>query len=165
MSKKTWGIHADRAGIGTGKPDWYTLSSKMIKIHEGWRAEPYRDTRGNWTFGYGFLMGEDDDGRPVYHLSKDEGDAILDIKMRTAFHDAAHLFAGFGLLEHTRMAVLVEMRYQLGYAGIAGFVKLRAAVGRKDWAAAKREMLDSRWAEQTPDRARELADMMLNGDE
>ena len=166
MSNERWGVHAERAGLGTGRPDWYTLSAEMVKQHEGWRTQPYRDSLGNWTFGWGFLMDEDDEGHPLYMPSEEDGEALLEVRLRTAFWDAAIVYKGsFGLLDTTRQAVLVDMAYQLGRGGLASFVKFRAAVGRKDWPAAKQEMLDSRWAGQTPRRANELAELMLNGDE
>ena len=34
---------------------------------------------------------------------------------------------------------------------------MKAAVDKRDWAEASRQMLDSRWAKQTPNRAMRLA--------
>ena len=143
----------------------FEAARKSIKQHEGFVPGPYRDHLGNWTQGYGRLMQVSKDGYPILILSEAEANALMDVALREAFHDAAHLFEGFGTLNTVRKVVLVEMAYQLGRNGLAGFVCLRRAVILRDWAAAKREMLDSRWAEQTPSRAQELAQKMEDGDD
>ena len=53
--------------------------------------------------------------------------------------------------------VVVEMCYQLGVYGFSRFKKTIAYIQNKQWEEASVEMLDSRWAEQTPGRAREMS--------
>ena len=50
------------------------------------------------------------------------------------------------------------MGFQLGIGGLLGFRKMWAALERSDYAQAAEEALDSRWAEQTPNRAQEVAE-------
>ena len=40
------------------------------------------------------------------------------------------------------------------------FHKMVAALDKKDYATASKEMLDSKWARQVPNRARELSEVM-----
>lgn len=143
----------------------FELARESIKQYEGFVPGPYLDTLGNWTQGYGRLMQVTKDGYPVLILSEAEASALLGVALQTAFRDAAYLFRHFDTLDTARQVVLVNMAYQLGCNGLAGFVRFRAAVERHDWPAAKREMLDSRWAEQTPARAQELAQIMLTAEE
>ena len=63
----------------------------------------------------------------------------------------------------SRQAVLIEMAYQLGEAGLMSFVKMRAAVSKEDFGTAAAEMLESKWATQTPERAARLAGRMVAG--
>jgi lysozyme len=55
------------------------------------------------------------------------------------------------------------MVYNLGFAGFCKFNDVTAAMERRDYAAASRAMLDSRWAEQVGNRAVELAELIKNG--
>ena len=58
--------------------------------------------------------------------------------------------------------VIIEMCFQLGYPRLCGFKKFKAALENKDYVTASAEMLDSRWAKQTPNRANGLADIVRN---
>jgi hypothetical protein len=51
------------------------------------------------------------------------------------------------------------MAYQLGGQGLNGFTKTRTHIERNEFKAASVEMLNSRWAEQTYQRAERAADM------
>jgi lysozyme len=53
--------------------------------------------------------------------------------------------------------VLTEMAFQMGWTGLHKFVKMFEAINNNDLELASREMLDSKWAKQTPGRANGLA--------
>ena len=53
--------------------------------------------------------------------------------------------------------VVMEMCYQLGVGGVSKFKKTIAYLQNKQWEEASVEMLDSLWAKQTPNRAKELS--------
>jgi len=53
--------------------------------------------------------------------------------------------------------VLVNMCFQLGQRGLSNFKNFKAAVEDKNWTLAAVEMMDSRWAGQTPERALRLS--------
>jgi lysozyme len=44
-----------------------------IKAHEGFRAEPYQDTAGNWTIGWGYLCRV----RPVGSIDRAQAEHLL----------------------------------------------------------------------------------------
>ena len=52
------------------------------------------------------------------------------------------------------------MVFQLGIGGVSKFKKALKAVGEEDWDTAADEMLDSKWATQTPERATELSSII-----
>lgn len=56
--------------------------------------------------------------------------------------------------------VLTEMVFQMGFRGVCGFKKMLAVLESGNYGEAAREMLDSRWARQTPRRAQALAAMV-----
>ena len=57
------------------------------------------------------------------------------------------------------------MAFQLGLKGVLNFSRMWEALKRHDYVAAADEMLDSRWAEQTPSRAEALAKIVGEQDE
>jgi lysozyme len=52
------------------------------------------------------------------------------------------------------------MVFQLGVGGVSKFKAMWKALEENDYTTASIEMLDSRWAKQTPTRAENLADIM-----
>ena len=57
--------------------------------------------------------------------------------------------------------ILVNMCFQLGQRGLSNFKQMGKAIEEGDWGKASVEMMDSRWANQTPERAKRLQDRML----
>ena len=142
-----------------------------IKRHEGYRKEPYRDTNGYWTIGYGHLIEELDldynDANLGALLNRISAKSVHDnwlLKdVEEAIQRAKRYLHAFETLSDLRQEVLVEMAFQLGN-NLFQFRRLREAIDRKAWKAARTEMLDSKWArEDSPKRAKKLADMFLNG--
>ena len=56
--------------------------------------------------------------------------------------------------------VIIEMSYQMGVSGVSKFKKALHAMQMLQWKEAAKELLDSRWAKQTPNRAKELSDII-----
>ena len=57
--------------------------------------------------------------------------------------------------------ILVNMCFQLGQRGLSNFKQMGKAIEDADWKKASVEMMDSRWASQTPQRAERLKNRML----
>ena len=57
--------------------------------------------------------------------------------------------------------ILVNMCFQLGQGGLSKFKNLKVAIEDYQWQRASEEMMDSRWAGQTPERAERLKSRML----
>ena len=58
------------------------------------------------------------------------------------------------------ISILCNMCFQLGKAGVGKFKKMFENVAKLNFKEASLEMLDSRWAKQTPNRAKYLSDKM-----
>lgn len=142
-----------------------------LKTHEGYRQEPYRDHLGNWTVGHGHLLHVKPTRDWPYEtlgglldaLSKPEQhDLWLEQDIDAASRSARNWFHNFEDFSDIRQEVLVELCFQMGNR-TRGFVKFHAAAMRGDWEEAARELIDSRWAEQTPTRAKRLTQLFRDG--
>lgn len=136
----------------------------QVMNDEGFRAEPYRDSLGFWTIGYGSrsLLGtpvDENTGR----IRSDQGRIQLRADLYRAILDAEELFLTFRALDDVRAEVLVNMAYNLGHKGLSRFVRLRAAVDRGDYQAAGDEMVSSRWFDQVGNRSHRLTMAMRTG--
>ena len=57
--------------------------------------------------------------------------------------------------------ILVNMCFQLGPGGLGKFKSMNAGIEIKAWGTVAMDMMDSRWAQQTPERAKRLRDRVL----
>lgn len=128
---------------------------RRIRQHEGYRQFPYKDTVDVLTIGIGRNL-------EAKGLNHDEVELMFNNDFRDAEQAAASLDC-WTRCNEVRRGVLVEMVFQMGLGGVLTFEKFLAAAEDEDWEEAADEMLDSRWARQTPRRARTLADTMRNG--
>lgn len=129
------------------------LATTWLRVHEGLRLKPYHCTAQKLTIGYGRNL--DDMG-----ITPDEAEYLLVADVARAFRTAEHAVANFATLAPHRQAVLIDMAFNLGGSGLAGFAKMRAAIEREDFAVAAAEMLASQWAKQVKGRATFLAEKM-----
>lgn len=127
----------------------------QLKVDEGIKPKPYRDTVGKLTIGVGRNL--DDVG-----ITPTEIDFLLDNDIDRAENVAKVCFPNFDALSDNRKAVLTNMAFNVG-PSLSGFVKLKAAVALSDFEAAAVEMLNSRWSIQVGRRSERLAKMMRDG--
>lgn len=129
---------------------------EQIKQHEGLKLKPYHCTSGKLTIGYGRNL-------EAKGISKGEAESMLlsDIAEVEEKLVRAGLLSG---LNDARKAVLINMAFQLGFNGLSKFRNMLAAVQSEQYVLAASEMLDSLWAKQTPNRAKELSEQMLTGE-
>lgn len=154
----------------------------LLDFEEGFRSKPYIDTEGYPTAGYGFKLGPK--GAPLSHytftIPKTAGEVwmrcILDdisyqidsnpayADIRKALNKLRSLTApGVSDYADPRIAVLLSMCYQMGLAGVAQFKNTLGHIAQASFGNAKSGMLASKWAKQTPNRAKRHAETMLNG--
>ena len=129
--------------------------ARELKRSEGFRAKPYRDTKGLLTIGYGTLL----DGRG---LSRAEAEVLLLMRAaakREGLSDALQRQGiAYSLLPGPAREALVRMAYQLGVPRLMRFKRMLAAVREGQWRTAYAESLDSKWARSdSPKRAMRVA--------
>ena len=134
------------------------LVIKDLKRHEGRVLHAYPDHLGYWTIGYGRLIDERRGGG----ITQEEAEYLLsnDIdRVAAALQDQA----GYRKAPAQVKRALLNMAFQLGVRGLLNFRRMWTALEQKDYAMAAEEALDSRWAEQTPNRAAEVAAWIADG--
>jgi lysozyme len=131
------------------------LVKSQLRTDEGVRSHPYKDSLGIETIGVGRNLEEG--------LRPDEIDLMLDNDIQHAESDARSLFPAFDALSDNRKAALINMSFNLGMARFSAFHKMIEAVNHDDFQEAANQMMNSRWAVQTGNRAVRLAKLMRDG--
>lgn len=131
----------------------------MLVKEEGEVLHAYQDQLGYWTIGVGRLI----DDRRGGGITQDESRYLLshDIRRKGANAEAYPWFAG---LSDNRQAVVVGMIFQMGAAGFGQFHNTQRKIAEGDYAGAAASMLNSKWARQTPGRAKRMAHIMTTGE-
>ena len=122
-----------------------------IRKHEGFRSKCYSDTLGFDTIGYGFAVKD-------LVLDEDIANIILQRKLESLIRSIEFKFSWYADLPNAVKDVVIEMCYQIGITGFSKFRKTIKHLENEEWELAADEMLDSRWAIQTPNRAKALSD-------
>ena len=126
---------------------------KRIKHHEGFRKSVYQCTEGYDTIGYGFAIKD-------LEMDEDIAEEILLRKVEKLIKIVRSKFDWLDSVPREVQGVLVEMSYQMGLSGVSKFKKALHAMQMFQWKLAATELLDSRWAKQTPNRAKELSNII-----
>ncbi len=139
--------------------DLMTRGIDQIKRHEGLVLHAYKDSLGYLTIGYGRLIdkakhGGISEGEAEYLLQNDVSIVLSALRRNIPFFDNLCV---------PRQAVLMNMSFQMGIAGLLKFKKTLTLIEMGDYEAAADGMLKSLWAKQTPNRANEMAEQMRSG--
>ena len=126
---------------------------KSVKLSEGFRDRVYKDTLGIDTIGYGFAIKD-------LVLDEDISEMILRRKLDSLIDRANKRFKFLKDLPIKAQDVIYEMCYQMGISGVSKFKKTLLYLENHEFKMASKEMLDSRWARQTPNRAKKLSDII-----
>jgi len=142
------------------KKETFDKLLESVKKHEGYRNKVYLDTLGKRTVGVGHLCVEDfwEDGKEY------EEKFLMDIlqkDLQSAIDQADKKCEGLKISDDAKI-IIIEMIFQLGKSGVSKFRNMWKALAEDppSYHVASIEMLDSRWAKQTPNRAKEMSDHM-----
>jgi len=131
-----------------------------VKKHEGYKNTVYLDTLNKRTVGVGHLCVED-----FWEDDKEYEEkflmTILEHDLQSAIKSAEELCEGYNISDDAKI-IIIEMIFQLGKSGVSKFRNMWKALAEDppSYHVASIEMLDSRWAKQTPNRAQEMSDHM-----
>lgn len=158
-----------------------TDTNDLLRFEEGYSATPYRDSEGYPTVAIGIRIGPK--GAPLagyqFRVPLVVAEAWTDTFVDDMLHqiDTNPKYAGIKIAlgrcqqaaliapvkQNPRCAVLISMAYQMGLDGLAGFVNTLTLIDHGAFDSAADNMLKSKWAAQTPDRAKRHADQMRSG--
>jgi lysozyme len=136
-----------------------TKGIEQIKRHEGLVLHAYKDSLGFLTIGYGRLIDKTKGGG----ISESEAEYLLQNDVSIVLAALHRNIPFFDRLCIPRQAVLMNMAFQLGIAGLMKFKSTLAFIEAGDYENASANMLKSLWAKQTPNRASEMAQQMRTG--
>lgn len=137
-----------------------------LKAEEGLKLKAYKDSLGVWTIGYGTTLkslGLTDATAAQMEITRFQAEEYLRAEAAKALSGVEAAFPWWAGLDPVRQAIVVAMAYQLGLSGVRGFKKFVAAIQARDFKKAAAEMMDSKWARQTPNRAARAALMLKDG--
>lgn len=136
-----------------------TNIEEQLARDEGSVPYVYLDSMGFQTIGIGILV----DKRKGGGLYPEEISFIFQNRLKRVRASLLDQFPWTAKLDDARFGVLVNICFQLGIGGLAGFKNTLAMIQSGDYAGASDGMLASTWAKQTPLRAGRLALQMKIG--
>lgn len=132
----------------------------QLRRDEGEKLYAYKDSLGYWTIGIGILIDKEKGGG----LLPEESAFIFNNRVKILKSELSKRISFFDKLSETRQAVLLNMAFQMGVNGLLGFKNTLKTIESGDYSKAAKEMLMSKWASQTPQRANRLSKQMETGE-
>ena len=145
------------------------IALELIKEAEGLSAKPYYCPAGKLTQGYGRNL----EALPLdgyeQTLLNDDGSVDRAVATDWAMEEIQHCYdmlstlSFFGRLDDVRQAVLIDMCYNIGMAGLMKFKNFLKALENQDYGVAAAEMIDSKWYRQVGVRGVRNVKIMRTG--
>ena len=136
------------------------LALQLVKESEGFYPDTYLCPAGKLTQGYGRNL----EAHPLNELEKKQlnEDGTVSEEVATQWAMKELIECEFKLKDNityknqsqVRKAVLLDMCFNIGYAGLMKFKKMWFYLGNKDYPNAAREAKDSSWYLQVGNRGR-----------
>nr|1OYU_A Chain A, Lysozyme [Tequatrovirus T4]1OYU_B Chain B, Lysozyme [Tequatrovirus T4] len=163
---------------------------EMLRIDEGLRLKIYKDTEGYYTIGIGHLLTKSPSlnaakseldkainaakseldkaigGGGGGVITKDEAEKLFNQDVDAAVRGIlrnAKLKPVYDSLDAVRRAALINMVFQMGETGVAGFTNSLRMLQQKRWDEAAVNLAKSRWYNQTPNRAKRVITTFRTG--
>ena len=144
------------------------LALKLVKEAEGFSAKKYLCPAVKVTQGYGRNL----EALPLSdeELAELNGDGTVSeaIAEKWALHELLECEAKlknniiYNNQSPIRKAVLLDMCFNIGYAGLMKFKKMWFALGNKDYPEASRQAKDSAWYAQVGNRGKRNVEIMAS---
>lgn len=125
-----------------------------IKKCEGLKLNLYNDTRGFPTIGWGRCL-----SKPI---SVDEAELLFQNDFKEAITELEKM-SWYLIQPRGVKQALVNMCFNLGMPKLSLFKRMIGALNSKNYTRAAQEALDSTWASQVGERAKDVAVMIRDG--
>jgi lysozyme len=127
---------------------------QWIKSCEDLKLEPYVDTTGHLTIGWGRNL--------VNGIHPDEAELMFHNDFKQTV-DELEQCDWYRMQPQGVKNALINMNFNLGIAKMNGFKKMIAALKSRDYTTAAFEALNSTWAKQVHGRATDIAVLIREG--
>jgi GH24 family phage-related lysozyme (muramidase) len=139
-------------------------SKDMIMRHEGFKLEPYKDSKGLWTVGVGHLIG---DGKSLpaewnRKFTKEEVVALFN-KDFEEHKKAAEKIPAFRMLNESGQSALIDLTFNMGPSWYKKWPTLMKQLESGDMEAAAKNLEGSPWYSQVKGRAVEIVGLIRKG--
>ncbi len=124
----------------------YDEVKEMLIRHEGTMCTLYQCTEDKWTIGVGRNL--TDRG-----ITEEEAMYLLDNDIKRVMNQLDEYWTVWRSFEKRGQMVCLDMCFQMGIQGFMGFRRTRALMEMGMWLEASEELLDSKYAIQTANRA------------
>ena len=124
----------------------YDKVKEMLIRHEGVMCTLYKCSESRWTIGSGRNL--EDRG-----ITEEEAMYLLDNDIKRVMNQLDEYWTVWRGFPEKGQMVCLDMCFQMGIKGFMGFRRTRALMEMGMWLEASEELLDSKYAIQTPNRA------------
>ncbi len=130
---------------------------EYIEQNEGRKNYLYKCTSNKTTFGVGhnFSIKQDEELIDLI-FEYDYKKIIKSLNYKNQFN------FNFNKQPVNVRIVLTDMTFQMGITGLKKFKKMLLAIELKDYGKASKELLNSKYAKQTPNRAKRNSELLKN---
>ena len=149
----------------------------QLVLHEGLELLPYKDSLGIDTIGIGRNLehrglseaelahiGKDISDICEWGITKEQAYYLAENDIKIVEEEVCKAHPCVVELDEIRQRVIIDMAFNIGVPRLNKFVKMWKAIDEQDFAEAKVQMLDSRWANQVGNRAVRLSNAMETGE-
>jgi lysozyme len=133
---------------------------QMLVRDEGVVLHCYEDHLGFKTIGVGRLV----DKRKGGGITLDEAMYLLQNDIKKVTSEVLQALPWVNTMNEARQAVVFAMAFQMGLKGLLGFTSTLASMRDERYANAAEGMRRSKWATQTPERAKRMAYQLETGE-
>lgn len=139
--------------------DFTVNITRLLRGEEGEVLTEYKDHLGYSTIGVGRLI----DKRKGGGITAEESAYLLGNDIQKRMIELERKLPWITLLDDARRGVLLSMAFQMGVDGLLGFKNTLEMVRTGRYENAAKGMLNSKWAKQTPQRAKRHSEQMRTG--
>lgn len=139
----------------------FKATKDMIKMHEGVRNRPYKDSLGLWTVGVGHLIGDGKSLPPEYDrtFSDEEINALFDSDFEH-HRKQAEKIPGFNKMNEQGKGAMIDLTFNMGPEWPKKFKNAAAAIEKGDYETAGNELQNSLWYKQVGRRGATIVSMI-----
>lgn len=127
---------------------------QWIKKCEALKLKMYFDTTGNFTIGWGRNLRKG--------ISLDEAELMFQNDLKETISEL-EVCDWYVHLPYGVKSAIINMNFNIGIRKLLGFKGMIAALSAKNYTLAAQEALDSLWATQVGQRAKDVAIMIREG--